>query len=503
MEQFKRIKITDNKDLLFNFKKNYAYVIENKKNESYLNMIRIYNDESSKNSNLNLAKKIAYNLESNGLVDVISILEKAKTEKVDPSNWMVLDLKRLIKHTFCIREKIKSLPTNLQQQLMKATFNKIENKNDLFIATSFNNNYINKIADSFNLIVDPEKNNAYFSRKKIGCKINIDYWRFGGYNVFLTSENVEKFWIDNIAFYKTNYNNKTTYATAIYTIIINGERYYKYDDRIAYCRTCGNAYLKDENNTAFCCEKCKNDYKKKIKNYSYKPEPEFKGIDEDNLYFGIEVETEVDEDDDKQEIYNEALDVNDVVNNLVYLKEDGSLNNGVEIVSHPFSYSWLMDHKNDLKEFTEFLIDKGVLSHDTDTCGFHIHCSRNAINENNLINIARIINENQRTYNELCRREPDDQYYSDSGLYDLAYEMDVDDYTYNYDRYQIINTQNKNTIEFRQPRGSLNINTIIATIQLHKLLIEMSKNYKTDLIDCINYSDYFELKEYAKNRGVL
>ena len=374
---------------------------------------------------------------------------------------------------------------------------------DLFIATSSNHSFIIEIAESFNIIVDPEKNESYLSQKKIGCKINVDHWCFSGFNIYLTRENIDEFKFNSIVFYKVNYNNQTTYVTSSYMVAVNGVNYHKYDERIAYCKTCGRAYLKDENNTAFCCEKCKNDYKKKIKNYSYKPDPDFKGIDSNGLYFGIEIETEVDEDDDRQGIYNAALDVNDVVNDLIYLKEDGSLNNGVEIVTHPFCYSWLMDHKNDLKEFTEFLINAGVMSHDTDTCGFHIHCSINAITDNNLINIARIINENQKTYNKLCRREPDDQYYSDSGLYDLAYEIGVDDYTNSYDRYQIINTQNNNTIEFRQPKGTLNIDTIVATIQLHKLLIEMSKNYKTNLIDSINNSDYAELKEYTMKRGIL
>lgn len=86
--------------------------------------------------------------------------------------------------------------------------------------------------------------------------------------------------------------------------------------------------------------------------HNYMPnELKFKSLNkEDNLYMGfeLEIEREIDNtDDDEYEILKrKAIDLQKFLNketkeNLFYFKEDGSLNYGFEIVSHPMTYKYI------------------------------------------------------------------------------------------------------------------------------------------------------------------
>lgn len=95
-------------------------------------------------------------------------------------------------------------------------------------------------------------------------------------------------------------------------------------DGYDYCRECYD-------------EECgKSQY---IHEYGYKPEPVFYG--DSNRYFGVELEIDgAGKDDDYAE---ELLNIGNESGEHIYIKSDGSLNDGMEIVSHPMTLDY---HKN-------------------------------------------------------------------------------------------------------------------------------------------------------------
>ena len=92
-------------------------------------------------------------------------------------------------------------------------------------------------------------------------------------------------------------------------------------------------------------------------------------------------------------------------NEMIYIKHDGSINEGFEIVSHPMTLDYHENHMNWLEVF-EKAIEMGYRSHNTSTCGLHIHVSRSAFGRNYAdqeVAIARIIYFVEHHWNELLK----------------------------------------------------------------------------------------------------
>src|SRR5690606_36382259 len=84
-----------------------------------------------------------------------------------------------------------------------------------------------------------------------------------------------------------------------------------------------------------------------------------------------------------------AKAIYDVAGQFVYCKRDGSLDDGIEIVSHPADYDY---HLNKLpwERILNCLREAGYRSHDPVTCGLHIHISREAFGSDHETQLDRI-----------------------------------------------------------------------------------------------------------------
>jgi hypothetical protein len=187
---------------------------------------------------------------------------------------------------------------------------------------------------------------------------------------------------------------------------------------------------------------------------------------------------------------------------LAYLKHDGSLNNGFEIVTHPMSHSFFKNEAQDLWLTLEELRSNDlykVKSWDTKTCGLHIHISRTGFNGgahmHRFLNLvysnpdfystlagrtsdqwAKFTDINQREYarNSDGDRIPD----LDNGGYQIiskrtfAHKLSAER---NSDRYSAVNTNNRETLEMRIFRGSVNGDTIKAQIDLAHASVEYTR----------------------------
>lgn len=297
-----------------------------------------------------------------------------------------------------------------------------------------------------------------------------------------------------------------------------------YEDHYVCCDECGIAvhvdnYFYDEDTENYFCERCWNNRPRHVINgYYYKPTPIFYGNSDKNLFTGIELEIENKGNCDKQDIANYVINK---LNNVVYCKTDGSLTNGFEIVSHPFTLEYLKENKDKVKSVMQYLIENDFRSDETRTCGLHVHVSRNALGNSKEIqdeNIKKLFLFFETYKTEICkisRRNGNNYAYFMSDNIDqenkkkkyeclsLEYIKKYNDN--NHDRYKVINLCNSNTIEIRIFKGTLNFNTFMATMEFINNLIECIVATETEKITfskVVNYKKAEYLKEYLKTREI-
>lgn len=256
---------------------------------------------------------------------------------------------------------------------------------------------------------------------------------------------------------------------------------------------------------------------KYIKPYSYKPEEFiFSKTDEDVndslLYIGTEIEVDcAGEIDDNAKYVNENL-------KECYTVHDGSLNNGFEIVTHPSTLNY---HKQmNYKEVFQWLIDKGYRSHDTRTCGLHVHVNRDYLSNNKTIQdlcitkilfllekywteITNIARRSECRYSVKIKRDSEDD-----SLLDLLYKAKGSNGCFSSAKYNCLNLLHKNTIEFRIFKGTLKYETYIATLEFVRNLVDVSKKVSLEDIQSVTFENIININEteyllyYLKERNI-
>ncbi len=289
------------------------------------------------------------------------------------------------------------------------------------------------------------------------------------------------------------------------------------------CAECGEfIYFEDsiysEENYEYYCSYCYSSLGlDTIKDYGYKPSPEFYNSDnttsyteyENTLYLGVELE--VDNGNDRAD---NAREVQNALSHT-YCKGDGSLDEGFEIVTHPCTLDYHLNQN--YGEVFKNLIDNDFRSHDTSTCGLHVHVNRNSLGSTRDIQeltIAKIMLAIDLLWDDMgklarrsnchwCKRN-----FMEIDNNDTEIEIVEKSKKYDNNRYYAINILNSNTVEFRLFKGTLNVNTFKATLQLVSNIVEYSKNISLSdlqsanikISDIINYVEYTELTEYANKR---
>lgn len=219
-----------------------------------------------------------------------------------------------------------------------------------------------------------------------------------------------------------------------------------------YCEECGEYYSESHFNDGRY-HSCNTN--EGLREHDYKPEPIFYGSG--NLFYGVELEVESDGN------RNSTIESLSNFNQFIYNKKDGSLsdNYGFEIVSHPATLSY--HQNNNWQDILSKLRSKGCKSHDTSTCGLHIHMSREGIDEGHLKrfilfwytqnNIVRAIA--RRNFNNYCLDK-------DMG----SKVVPSNEILRSRTRYEQINLQNEMTVEVRRFKGTLNYVSFMACLEL-------------------------------------
>lgn len=160
-------------------------------------------------------------------------------------------------------------------------------------------------------------------------------------------------------------------------------------------------------------------------------------------------------------------------------------------------------------------IDMGYRSHQTSTCGFHIHVSRDCLGssiDEQEETISRILYFVESHWDELFRFSRRDEWSISRWAGRYGYEQHGRDILEKakkreFGRYTAVNLDNKTTIEFRIFKGTLKYNTFIATLELVNAIIDIAVNRTEDELHRLTWEEFAagitesELITYLKERG--
>ena len=187
----------------------------------------------------------------------------------------------------------------------------------------------------------------------------------------------------------------------------------------------------------------------------------------------------------------------------------------MELVSHPMTLEY---HKAIMnwEDIFKRAVSLGYRSHQTSTCGLHVHVNRISLSENREEQeeiISRILYFVEHHWNELLKFSRRSEYSMNRWAARYGYEhtpkaiMDKAKKG-NNGRYAAVNLCNCHTIEFRLFRGTLKYNTFIAAIELVNRICDTAMYNTDESIARISWSDFVSditesaLIQYLKERNL-
>ena len=237
-----------------------------------------------------------------------------------------------------------------------------------------------------------------------------------------------------------------------------------------------------------------------------------KDNENEKLFFGIELEISTNDSSYLNEASSFIAD-----NFFCRLEHDSSIPNyGFEIISDPMTFKKWQERKNKIHQVFEQLTNNSFVSHNArgGNCGLHIHASKEALGdteaeiENTINNIILITENFKEELQKFSRRQAFNwcHFFNDDTGKNKETNIDkIKEEKGTKGRYQVINTTNRNTIEFRLCRGTLKTNTFFASIQLFYNIIQLAKT-KNFINKSWNYliklNNFAELQNYVNEREI-
>lgn len=288
-----------------------------------------------------------------------------------------------------------------------------------------------------------------------------------------------------------------------------------YGRAVGVCVGCG--YWQENLDENDRCEECADQCNRPIYNFDYRPSFNFLPVSHPaSLYLGVELEVDDYPNWQERKRCSERLVELDEDEQLFYLKGDGSLNGGFEVVSHPATLEY---HKAQFpwEEIIEIVKNFGGKSHNTDTCGLHIHFNSNFFgdpvdgkeNDLNATKLTYIFEKFWTQVKNFSRRD-DRSIEHWAGRYNglEEYNRQLDKYTKieignaedkdiemikkakggEFDRYRAINFCNHHTIEIRIFRGTLKLETLYATLEFVDFLVRFVKKHITPYLHKLTWN---------------
>ena len=282
-----------------------------------------------------------------------------------------------------------------------------------------------------------------------------------------------------------------------------------------YCQRCAEAFhscpmcdslvmsTHTENDTQMC-NNCWETGGRFIKEWNFRPMQTFyrTGNDSEPIdYFGVENELECLSYDRREQ---DAGTISELVNGIdpelkngfntkyCYMKRDGSLHQGFEIVTRPMSlkYHQTFDKWKELYNKVDNFME--VRS----TCGLHVHISREHVDELLELKMVRFFEFNQYQIRMISRREGNWSYCCNYGS-TFRDEEELRHAKGNRERYRSLNFNNEHTIECRIFRGTTNYNEYIASIEFCSAMLSFVRG---ESIASTNKPNWFKFAEWLEGK---
>lgn len=266
-----------------------------------------------------------------------------------------------------------------------------------------------------------------------------------------------------------------------------------YENYYCTCDDCGEIIHNDTacyNDCCCYCERCYDEHhSSEVREYGYEPHLNFQTSKNDKeklpAYLGFELEAGgLDDCSDRNDIAELISDGEETF----FLKEDGSIPEyGFELVSHPIT---LKRHKElDWENILRKMSNAGMRSHDlgSEGCGLHVHVSRNCLSAYKWLLIDWFISKYQEQFETIARRK--ETHWATFKKNNGQPIKDVFGKSCGT-RYQAVNFENRNTVEFRLFRGTLKYTTFMATLEIVDALVHWAK--QLSISDILASDNVFE-----------
>ena len=296
------------------------------------------------------------------------------------------------------------------------------------------------------------------------------------------------------------------------------------------CGNCGSWFANDiPFHDEETCDKCYYQRGGIIHQYSYKPkiQPQKAAAENDDLLFGTELEIEL-KFGQREPIYTDsdnrrwsinttggdfevdykryiAFKIDNAIPGFFYQKSDGSIEFGMEVVSHPATLEFWHSQEEKIENMFSFLRSEGCEGDAASTVGMHIHVTRNQMKRTHQNGFAAFVYSHKGKIEKLAGRKsngytkmiPIPNKIDDANEKDL--ERKILD---NHDRYSAVNWNNRHTVELRMFQSTLDTHRFLANIEFSHALYHFSKEHT--VLECINdtswksFCTFINDKEYYK-----
>lgn len=300
------------------------------------------------------------------------------------------------------------------------------------------------------------------------------------------------------------------------TVMCNDDSYTNPDD-YSVCNECW------ENNYDWCgehehtytqgygCRYCESESSRLIHDYSYTETPKFFLKDGSFSFIeparqsvtGFELEMEA----VNCERETGAETAMELFSNVAYLKYDGSLDDGFELVTHPLSRDYVRNEFNfdGMRELARL----GMRSAQTQSCGLHVHINKGFFDgrPSSFYRFMAMFYRNKSQWRRIAGRENSNyaswnEEQEDNMLHYTKGMANNDVYARNADRYVALNLQPRHTIEMRFFKGTLRPQTLKARVEAIHAVAEYSIATRNK-VNIKSSSDWELFREFARQNGYI
>lgn len=210
---------------------------------------------------------------------------------------------------------------------------------------------------------------------------------------------------------------------------------------------------------------------------------------------------------------------------LFVFEHDGSIGDGFEIISHPMTWEYFNENIDIFIKLLKLLDENKYKSHDGGKCGLHVHVSRNhiPIEEQTfwITNINFILERFQTEIYKFSRRDYLENSHRGSYCKSLTQKINLENghesidkkkikalSCRSNDRYVNLNLCNRNTIEFRMLRGTLNWDTFFLSLNLINNIVNQAYlrdnivDWKSLILLGLNEGQKEKCIQYCTKRGI-